>query len=122
MNLTPHRLETSVWNRPGWDGTREAAGLSRWLVGVGGGALLLEGLRQRPQRKIFLGIGSSLALWALAGPDLSNARDWVGQLTERLPWRRHDVVHEASDDSFPASDPPSWTPTAGSRARPHRGR
>jgi hypothetical protein len=115
LNLTPHRTPVSVWDRRGWDGTPERLAVTRWLVGIGGGALALQGLRQRNVvGSMLVGLGGSLAWWALTGEgDLSEPRRRFGQLIERVGGRRDDLVHDASADSFPASDAPSWTPTSG---------
>jgi hypothetical protein len=121
LNLSTHRATTSVWSRRGWDGSRRHLTVTRWLVGVGGGALAVQGLRQKSiSGSILAGVGGTLAWWALTGDgDLSDARHWLTRLAERTGLQRDDMIHESSTESFPASDAPSWTPTVGTGLR-HR--
>lgn len=112
-NLAPQR-GPSVWDRPeppaGW--TLEES--ERWCVGLCGVTLALLGLRQRSTGGTLLAaVGSILAARAAIGHrDLFKARCAMQRFRAPL---QDDAVDQASDDSFPASDAPSWTPTAGAK-------
>jgi hypothetical protein len=119
LNLATHRAPQSVWDRRGWDGSRERLAMTRVLVGVGGAALAVQGIRQHSWTgRILAGMGGTLAWWALTGEgDLSEARCWFESLLRKAPWNQTDTVADASADSFPASDAPAWTPTVGTGLR-----
>ncbi len=119
LNLTTHRAPASVWDKRGWDGSRRTEAATRWLVGIGGGALAIQAMRRRSMAgSLLASLGGSLAWWALSGEPLPDPRGWLSGLLDR--WRRHDPVHEASADSFPASDPPSFTALVGTKVNPRR--
>ena len=110
QNLVQHRGEPSIWDQ---QGAQMACDTERWVAGVAAAALVGYGFRRRSPAGFLLALaGAGLAWWATTGADERQVRR--ARLRATLPRReREDIINATGEESFPASDAPSWTPTTG---------
>jgi uncharacterized membrane protein len=114
-NLMVARGPDNVWDRHGATPYDQ----ERWMAAAWGSALTMLGARRGGFAGGLLAtLGATVTIRAAMGRhDVAMVRHWANDALRTRGWREKDIVHESSDESFPASDSPSWTPTSGTGRR-----
>jgi uncharacterized membrane protein len=118
-NLMVERSDKSIWDKPSVSSSLSTYDQERWITAAFGSALAMGGSRKGGfGGGVVAMFGTTLAIRAAMGHhDLHVARRWIERtLLDR--WGSRDSVMDASEESFPASDAPSWTGVSG--ATPHK--
>ncbi len=116
MNLMVPRGDKSVWDKPSFGSTLSTYDQEKWMAAACGTSLVMFGSRRGGFTGGLLATaGAVLTFRAVMGRrDMGVAREYIDRQLKERGWRATDQVAEASEQSFPASDSPSFTPAAGS--------